>query len=53
MGKPDTSNMDDGDWFFIYFVIDLAVLALSIPLAIAMVCIEIGCWILAGGYEDD
>jgi hypothetical protein len=47
----DTSEVDDGAWIFVYFVIDLAVLALDAAFMIFMVCVEIACWALAGGFD--
>lgn len=48
MGKEE---IDDGAWWIAYLAIDLALAALDIALAIAMLCFEIVCWTLAGGFD--
>lgn len=47
----DTSDVDDGAWIFIYVVIDLAVLALDAAFTVFMICVEIACWVMAGGFD--
>lgn len=47
----DTSEVDDGAWVFIYAVIDLAVLVLDAAFTVFMICVEIACWTLAGGFD--
>ena len=44
-------DMDDGAWVLLYFMIDCIVALLEVSFAIFMVCIEIACWAIAGGFD--
>jgi len=50
-GVPDTSEVDDGFWFFFVFVIDVALMAISAGLTAVIVCVEIAAWVLSGGLD--
>jgi hypothetical protein len=48
----DMDEVSDGTWWFVYFIVDMAVLLLDVSFLIPVICIEIGCWIMSGGGDD-
>jgi hypothetical protein len=48
----DMDEVPDGAWWFVYLILDLAVLALDVSVFFAVLFIEIACWIMVGGGDD-
>lgn len=51
MKDHDIDEVSDGAWLFIYFVLDCAVAVLEVAWSLVAICLEIGCWALAGGFD--